>query len=269
MSILLCTYWTDGIVFSADRNATVAYETEEGEAQYVETGSFTKVLAWPTSRALAGFVGLGELADLRMDEWMRQFIAKTRDFDSIDTLAGDLRDLIQDDFDDDYPDGADVRRRGAIVRLGGFRRHEDIFVPVNYVITNIPNIPGLRSGVYPYATSRFTMTDQIHWSMNAWGVEYPTGVRDKIIEIEQRGDLLWINNGYMHPAFNAFKGALWHTLKVLRREAMLSPDVTMKDRIAYSEMSVRVFGLFFEHHLLPHERAVGGGADTGWIPWPE
>lgn len=105
--------------------------------------------------------------------------------------------------------------------------------------------------------------------MKEWGVQYPSSVRDKIAEIEERGDFLWINNGYLHPGFNAFKGALCHTLKMLRKEAMLPPDVTMKDRIAFSEMAVRVFGLFFEHHFLPEERVVGGGADTEWMLWPQ
>lgn len=53
-------------------------------------------------------------------------------------------------------------------------------------------------------------------------------------------------------------------------EQAMSPErATMTDRIAFSEMAVRVFGLFFEHHFLPEERVVGGGVDTHWIPWPD
>jgi hypothetical protein len=159
VSILLRTYWKDGIVFSADRNATVAFETGRGPLKDVEVGRFTKVLTWPGKRALIGFVGVGQLAGLRIDEWMRQFIAKTRDFERIATGADELRDLIQEDRDNDYPIGANVQHKGFIVHLGGFRRHEGTLVPVNHVVTNTPGIPGLQSGVYPDATRDFSMTD--------------------------------------------------------------------------------------------------------------
>jgi len=272
MSILLCTYWRDGIVLSADRNATIVFETEGDPAQYVEVGSTTKVLAWPRKRALVGYVGLGQLAGLRIDEWMRQFIARTRDFGSIDALAQDLRELLQEDFDGDYPSGVDVGRAGAIVQLAGFKRHEGITVPVSYVISNIPGLePGVlfSRGVYPGAERHFTVSDHIPQVMQFWEAAYPQGVRDKIVEIEETGDFLWFNAGYMYPAFNAFKGALWDALKVLRQRSLLPAGTPMSDQIAFSEMAVRIFGVFFEHYFLPHGRAVGGGVDTEWMLWPE
>ena len=67
-----------------------------------------------------GFIGLGELAGLRIDEWMRQFIAQTRDYGDIDLLAQELCDLIQEDFNYDHPSGTDIRHAGLIVHLGGF-----------------------------------------------------------------------------------------------------------------------------------------------------
>lgn len=267
MSILLSTYWRDGIVFSADRNATVVYKTGPVVGQYVEVGSVTKVLPWPHRRALVGFIGLASLAGLRMDEWMRQFISASRDFESIDYVAEDLRGLLQADFDKDHPPGSDVRHAGAIVHLGGYKSQENTTVPVAYIITNIGGL--LPRGVYPDATRQFTVADQLPGVMEKWKAAYPSGVRDKIAAIEDRGDFLWWNNGYMYPAFNALKGSLWETLRVLRQEAMLPSTATMKDRVAFSEMAVRVFGLFFEHHFLPEQRAVGGGADTAWIPWPD
>jgi len=271
MSILLSTYWKDGIVFSADRNATIVYETGATVRRYVEVGAVTKVLSWPHRRALVGFIGLGRLAGLRIDEWVRQFIAANRDFQSIDQVAEDLRGLLQSDFHKDYPPGTDVRRAGAIVHLGGYKAHEGVVVPVAYVITNIPGLlPRLLPGcLYPDATREFTVSDQLPAVMEKWGAAYPSGVREKIAAIEDRGDFLWWNNGYMYPAFNLFKGSLWATLKDLRQEAMLPETTTMKDRVAFSELAVAVFGLFFEHYFLPQERAVGGGADTEWIPWPE
>lgn len=268
MSILLSTYWKEGIVFSADRNATIIYKTRRGPGQYVEVGHLAKVIAWPKKRAVVGFIGLGELAGLRIDEWMRQFIAQTRDYGDIDLLAQELCDLIQEDFNYDHPSGTDIRHAGLIVHLGGFKYYDAVLVPVMHLVTNVPGLK--ERGGYPDATRDFTVSDQIPGVMKQWGVDYPPGVRDKILEIDKRGDFLWFNNGYMYPAFNAFKGALWQVLQVLRKEAMLPPDpTTIQDRIAFSEMAVRVFGLSFEHHFLPEERVVGGGADSDWIRWPK
>ncbi len=272
MSILLSTYWSDGIVLCADRNATVVYETEGDLAQYVEVGRTTKVLAWPRKAALVGYVGLGQLAGLEIDEWMRQFVAGTRDFESIDALAQDLRQLLQQDFDGDYPSGVDVGHAGAIVQLAGFKRHEGVMVPVSYVITNIPALEPrvlFSRGVYPPAERHFAVSDHIPQVMQAWGAAYPQGVRDKIVEIEQTGDFLWFNVGYMYPAFSAFKGALWDALKVLREQSLLPAGSPMSDQVAFSKMAVRIFGVFFEHYFLPQGRAVGGGVDTEWMPWPE
>lgn len=268
MSILLSTYWTEGIVFSADRNATIIYRSQKQKQlkQCVDVGSATKVLAWPRKTAVVGFIGLGSLAGLSMDEWIRQFIVSTRDYDGIDSLARQLRDSIQKDWDYDHPSSKDISLAGLIVHLGGFRSDQNVVVPAMYLITNVPGLK--ERGGYPDPTTDFTVSDQIAGHMTNWGVTYPSGVRDKIAQIEQRGDLLWFNNGYMYRAFNVFKGALWQALRVLRTEAMLEPNPTMKDRIAFTEMAVRVFGLFFEHHFVPEQRAVGGGADTEWIPWP-
>jgi hypothetical protein len=85
MSILLSAYYPEGIVFVADKNATIRHRSSSGERRFVESTA-TKVLSWPRRRAIVGFVGLGTLASLPMDEWMRVFIGGTYDFNDIDPI---------------------------------------------------------------------------------------------------------------------------------------------------------------------------------------
>jgi hypothetical protein len=40
-------------------------------------------------------------------------------------------------------------------------------------------------------------------------------------------------------------------------------------RIAFCRMSVELFGLYFTHNYFPEDRAVGGGSDVAYIPWPK
>jgi hypothetical protein len=104
MSILLTAYYPEGIVFAADKNATIQYRV-----RYVSSTA-TKVLSWPRSRAAVGHVGLGGRADLELDEWMRIFIASTRDFDNIKDLANGLMECVQHDFQRDFPENSDCSR---------------------------------------------------------------------------------------------------------------------------------------------------------------
>jgi hypothetical protein len=93
MSILLSAYYPEGIVYVADKNMTILHNSQSGVRKYVEPG--TKVLSWPHKRAIVGYVGLGQLAGYSLDEWLRIFIAETRDFSDIRRLAQKLRNKIQ------------------------------------------------------------------------------------------------------------------------------------------------------------------------------
>lgn len=269
MSILLSVYWKEGIVYSADRNLTLEYETDVGPDQDVLVGASTKVIPWPRKKAVVGFIGLGRLAGLRMEEWMRQFVAKTRDHGDLDSMADELRELIQVDFHHDYPMGTDVGRARLIAHLGGFKERDGVVVPAMYCITNMPDLL-TRTDIYPYppATRHFALSDLIADHMPRYNVDYPSGVRDKLIAIVDRGDFWWVNHGVKYPTFNRFKSALWEVLRTVEKEVLAGPP-TIEDRARFCEMAVRVYGLFFEQYYRPKHRTVGGGADTEWIPWPD
>lgn len=269
MSILLSVYWKEGIVYSADRNLTLHYETDVGADQDVLVGASTKVIPWPRKKAVVGFAGLGQLAGMRMEEWIRQFVAKTRDHDDLDLMAHELRDLLQVDFDYDYPMGTDVDRARVIVHLGGFKECDGVVVPAMYLLTNMPDLL-TRTDLYPYppATRDLAVSDLIASHMPSYKVDYPSGVRDKLTQIVDRGDFWWVNHGVEYPTFNRFKTALWKVMQALEQQ-ILAGRPTIQDRATFCEMAVRLYGLYFEQYYLPKRRMVGGGADTEWIPWPD
>src|SRR3990170_3939125 len=101
MSILLSAYYPEGIVYVSDKNITVTVNTQNGTRKFVESTG-TKVLSWPNNKAIIGYVGLATLAGITLEEYLRIFIASTRDFTDIDRLANQLRDQIQIDFSNDF-----------------------------------------------------------------------------------------------------------------------------------------------------------------------
>lgn len=267
MSILLSAYFPEGIVFAADKNVTLLYPG----ARDVEVGIATKVIPWARRRAVVGFCGLGELASLSVDEWMRQFAGETRDFDDIATLAKQLRDRIQHDFDNTYPEETDIRKLGLIVHLGGFRYKKGIAAPAMFYISNVSGYD--KNGRYYNAVRHFDEPkDHFQRDMLKGGITDPSGYRPRLEELYQdpRG-LWWYNNGLYFPAFNVLKGALWGALTMIREKTAIPfpKQPSLEDRIAYCKIAVELFGSFFLHHFAPRLRRVGGGADAEWVPWPE
>lgn len=273
MSILLSAYFKEGIVFTADRNATIFYETSTEKGQYVKVGSSTKVLSWPHQKAIIGFCGLGDLAGLSVDEWLRIFIAETRDYDNIDDIAIRLRDRIQEDFDKDFPNDNIPLSSGLIIHLGGFKNINTCSVPVMYYLRNIPGLDQEKG--YQDPQREFLLDDafRINYEEQLPRTKYnryPEEIRLKLEEMEEvMGLFHWFNNGLHYPAFNVLKRHLWHALNEIKPMGLLPETPTMDSRIAFCEMAVKLFGSFFEHHYLPEYRGVGGGADSVFIQWPD
>jgi len=264
MSILLSAYFPEGIVFAADKNITLLYQEAHTERQDVEVGDATKVIPWANRRAVVGYRGMAQLAGLSMDEWMRQFAACTRDFDDLPTLAMQMRDAVQRDFDEDYPQGADLNDAGVIVHLGGSTYEQGIATPSMYYIHNVSTDP---MGGYQKPYRQFEVSDELHSRVASVGAR---GYRACLGQLYAQGGLVWFNNGCLFPVFNMFKQTLWQTLLAVRASPYISLGaVTLADRVAYCKMAVELFGSFFRHHLLPSYRAVGGGVDAEWVPWAE
>lgn len=267
MSILLSAYFPEGIVFAADKNATLLYDTPQGAERDVEVGVATKVVPWAYRRAVVGHCGLGRLAGLSLEEWMRQFAAKTRDFTDLEHLATQMREEIQRDFDRDFPPGRDVEKAGLIIHLGGFRQQEGIWVPAMFYLSNVPGLT--PDGGYTPAVRTFSPPrDDLRQFVDPVG---PQDFRTWLETFYDSGKFLWFNNGLYYPAFNLFKESVWRALVALRasRYATLLGVTSLSDRVAYCRMAIDLFDSFFRHHFLPRYRSVGGGSDAEWIPWPE
>jgi hypothetical protein len=265
VSVLLSAYYPEGIVFAADKNATITFVVSD--KKHVEPTA-TKVLAWPSRKAVVGFVGLGRLSGLTMDEWMRIFIAETRDFDAIDELVHKLRDRVQEDFDKQYPAPTNVSDKHLVVHLGGFAAQSGIQTPVMYHIWNHGNIDP-QTG-YPPAEREFQISEDIErdFREQTGSGNYPQGVKDWLSNKISHAEFQWYNNGANLAAFNTFKGVLWQSLRVLQNAGFAPSSVGLSQGVVFCKMAVEVFGSFFTHYFPPEERAVGGGVDAAYIPWP-
>ena len=264
MSILLSSYYPEGIVFVADKNATIT-QIPSGKKHVEPTA--TKVLAWPFQKAVVGFVGLGRLAGrLTMDEWMRIFMAETRESDDIDKVAHKLRDRIQEDFNKDYPMTTDIQQ--IVVHFVGFTIKNGTQTPVMYHIWNHGDIDP-NTG-YPDAERNFKISEDIEENFRSQekSKNYPAGVRDWLQSKVNNGEYQWYNNGANLAAFNTFKHAIWHSLRALQDEGFAPHSSGLDQRIAFCKMAVEVFSSFFTHYYSSEERAVGGGVDAVYIPWP-
>ena len=269
MSILLSAYYPEGIVFVADKNATISHIPSMGSKRYVEATA-TKVLSWPRQKAIIGFVGLGMLAGLPLYEWMRVFIASTRNFKDIAKLAYKLKDAIQQDFQIDYPDGTDISDCQLIIHLGGFIKKQGVHVPVMFHIWNHAGID-TKTGRYPPGERRFNISEDVKGSFETWPNpdDYPKRVRNRLQNMIDERRYFWFNNGAYIGAFNVFKDFIWQALQLIQDAGFAKRYKEIGARVAFCKMAVEVFGAYFTHHYFPEDRLVGGGIDVAYIPWPE
>lgn len=271
MSILLSAYYPEGIVYVSDKNITLEMEATNGKKRYVEpTG--TKVLSWPNNKAIIGYVGLASLASLTLEEYLRIFIAGTRDFSDIEQLANQLREQIQIDFSNDFATN-EVDDKQLIIHLGGFTKKENVYVPVLYHIWNYTGIIDPQTGQYPPGERVFKVGEDVEATFRGRPnpEDYPLKVRERLQNLVDNGNYLWFNNGYKLGAFNLFKDVLWQTLRILQNTpfAIDTSVPTINARVAFCRMAVELFGSYFTYHKYPEDRAVGGGSDAVYIPWPD
>ncbi|MEJ2351153.1 MAG: hypothetical protein P8Y03_15320 [Anaerolineales bacterium] len=267
MSILLSAYYPEGIVYVADKNITATINTTSGIKKYVEpTG--TKVLSWPNNRAVIGFVGLANLAGLTLEEYLRIFIASTRDFTDIDQLAHQLRDQIQIDFSKDFA-AQEVNEKQLIFHLGGFTKKENVCVPVLYHIWNYKGIVDPQTGKYPPGERIFQVNEDIETKFKDWPhpEDYPLRVRERLQNMVDQDRYLWFNNGYNLGAFNLFKDVVWQALCYLQKTPFALNISGINARVAFCRMAVELFGSYFTYHSYPEDRVVGGGSEAVFIPW--
>ena len=186
MSILLSGYYPEGIVFAADKNATVTVVSGTRVHRWVEP-SLSKVLAWPGRRAAVGFVGVAFLAGLPMDEWLRVFVAGTRDFTDLSEVASELQVAVQRDFRAEFSASEDHTELQLILHLGGFIKQNGHHVPAMFHIWNHGPVDP-KTGFYPTAERSFSLSEDFERSFRQhWpGDQYPREVRQRLAELLSR-----------------------------------------------------------------------------------
>lgn len=271
MSILLSAYYPEGIVFVADKNATITFTSPSGKKKFVEPTA-TKVISWPRQQAIVGFVGLGVLAGLTLDEWMRVFIANTRNFNDINLLAQELKNQIQNDFEKDFPSGSDLSNAQLVVHLGGFAIKDGVHVPVMYHIWNHGSIDP-KTGAYPPGKKVFQISEDVERDFTTKGwpnpEDYPGKIRARLQNMIDERRYLWYSNGANLGAFLIFRDYIWHALYAVQDNGFGPPATGLGSRVAFCKMAVDAFGSYFTHHYYPEDRVVGGGVDAVYIPWPQ
>src|SRR3990172_8383507 len=123
MSILVIQVLHEGLVFGADRNITTRYSdgTTRQESQ------FSKVLRWPNSNCLFGFVGAAQMGELPMIDWLASINDDFRDIHSLEAIARELHKKVQSQRD---VDDAHKSPEPLAIHLGGFEKKKDFWVPV-------------------------------------------------------------------------------------------------------------------------------------------
>jgi len=259
MSILISLYTRAGIVYAADRNLTW------GPVVFPDDAS--KVLLWPYRRAILGVVGLGELEEIQMDEWLRIFIAETRDYETPAEIAGVLLGRVQHAFNG----SSELMRkpRLLIIQIGGFEQVNGVATPVNHMIRNVESD---RQGGYTQPETTFRVDDMVRHYYEGFKEpsRYPEEVRERFEVMErERGHVLHFTQGHKYGMFQHFVGGMYSALKYAKGADSASPLFSLEDWKVFARMSVEAYGAYFTHTRPENKRFVGDVADVRAIPWPK
>ena len=246
MSILIVDFLPDGIVVAADRNVTARRGAVQGQEQQ------RQVLKWPNAAAVVGYVGLADVADEPMDDWLTRFIGRHFAFTDLAEVAHALRD----EFEQARP--ARDQNEPVTFHLASFEPGRDVAVlPRCWYITNSTpegrNIP--------------------------WVVREELGRREvfgQFREAEWQGRMakfaqdlapFWFHQGIDLTIFNTLGAGVKAALKALVDAGFIAFPGQLRDWERFARFQVLTFSAYFEAYKRPYERAVGGGADVVSLPW--
>ena len=258
MSLLSIEVLPNGMIFAADRNVTVSVSKGGVMYQTQEVGS--KVLRWPGRRALIGFVGLGNIADQSMYDWLFEFIGEHTHFSESQSIAFELRDSLQRSVGQLDPP------RSLIVEFGTFGVRNGVTVPEMWHVTNIPGMNN-KTGEYLPAVREFIASEEIlghHLS------DVPAQqLREHLAQLARQYDPFWFHQSIDLAVFNTLQGKVKEAFRTLHQSSFLPRPNSLEDWERHARMWVLMFGAYYESFGGPGERYVGGGADVYSMPWPD
>jgi hypothetical protein len=237
-------------VMAADRNVTLW----NGNALLGQE-SGTKILAWPRRKALVGAVGRGAIGDVRIGEWLYNFIGDHIDFTSAVAVANDMRDRLQSELS-----GEDIE--SLIIMFLAFGNRDGHTVPECWHITNVH---GVSSAGYDPPTDTFAASERIQFHLPTVA---PGHLREMLRTLANQHAPFWFHQGMDLAVFNTLSEGIKVSFRALHAANKLSPPQTLQDWERHAKMWVLMYGSYFEAFSSPNERYVGGGADVLSIPWP-
>lgn len=269
MSVLLINVVPQGIVFGADRTVTwIDRNTEELDENVLHlhtTIGYTKsakVLRWQNRRALVGYVGWDSLGNEPVHDWLSDFIGSHFTFNSLEALANQLRDAVQDQWDADHHvvEDGDI----LVIELAGFEVRDGQMLPQ---IWHIANTHGLdeATGTYANVDNDFGVSDEFRSHFQNIAV---ANVRNQIETIANqiRPYAIWQTGDL--STFNTLRAGLDQWYRLLVNNFDFPVPETLRDWENQVRMKILTYGSYFEAFETPTNQIVGGGSDVLSLEWP-
>jgi hypothetical protein len=259
VSIFVGEVHAGGIVFAADKNVTMTHFDDQGEVVSEVQDLGSKILRWPKSKALFGYVGSATIADQTTHDWLYDFIGEHVDFRDPAVVANELRDRLQSAIGG--PGSPET-----IIQFAAFAKRQGHIVPEFWHVTNIHGLTDAGECLPP--SEMFVCSERL-LGVHLKGVAGPDNVRDYLRSCSDQFRPFWFHQGLGLPIFNTVKEAVRQAFTLLQHSGHLAPPGTLADWERCARMWVLIYGAYFEAFGAPGQKYVGGGADVLSIPWPD
>jgi len=266
MSILAIEVLPEGIIFCADRNITITRTTGIGVSTLLEVRTQTqrpKVLRWPNSKALAGYVGLGEIGGKATDIWLYEFMGRNITFPSIKQLAETLKAEVE------AATAAQLKDKPHLlaIQIAGFDSRDGILAPAVYGVRNYTSLDA--SGYKGVGPTFYCLDD--FWSNHGLMSIYkptPSTIKDVLKKLADANAPFWFHQGIGLAIFNTLEGYMKFAVHQLQSAGAIPKPSCLMDWEKNLKFGVLSYGAYFSAFKDPGEQFVGGGADVVSIPWP-
>lgn len=259
MSILVVHLVPEGLLFAADRNITTSLAA--GNVRLVGQSQRPKVLKWPNTDAIIGYVGQAEIGGVMTDEWLYRFMGRNLTFPDFATLAGS----VTNDLNAAMTAG-DVTTP-LVIHVGGFESVGGEWTPRIWFVRNTTALS--PTGGYVLGT-QFDSSDEIP-QPTYFGTKTGNQIRADVRASVKAGGLFSFRQGYDLAAFNAIDAGLRAAMQAIVQghPLRLHPFPTTLDEWAkHLRMAVLGYSAYFGAFYAPYAQYVGGGADVVAASWP-
>lgn len=253
MSTLIAYILPQGIIFAADKNITVT--PAGGGPSYQKKGA--KILRWPSSDALVGYVGLARVGWRPMSKWLEGFIKRHPTVADPNFIAHELQSEIQA--------AVGGARKPLIIQFAAFAKHGGVMISEYWHIANIHGMDE-ETGAYDPPKSFFGCSEELSTkllkSMAASNIRADLATRAKSY------DPRWFHQSIGLVNFNVLEAAAKAGIRALQSAGFLPAPATLDDWEKHARFWILQYGAYYSAFYPPGKQYVGGGADALSIPWP-